>query len=169
MSSGEGTTASGADRGVPLGALDQVGIVVADLDRVERAMAHLLGIAPSGRVAHRYKGARVHGEPADPEVEILTFDLGGIELEFLCPGEGKSTWREWLETRGEGIHHLRWQTPSQQAALAHLEESGLERTQEGGSMRGGDVRFAYHDATVDLGFFIETLGPALAETEREAR
>ena len=86
-----------------------IGVVVRDMDKAIEYYQSL-SIGPFEPM----KGAvlaerRIMGKVVDPDsvkVKTRSADMGGIQIELLEPGEGKSTWRKFLETKGEGIHHV---------------------------------------------------------------
>jgi len=41
--------------------------------------------------------------------------LGSLSLELIEPVGGPSTWREFLDTRGEGVHHIAFHVPDTEA------------------------------------------------------
>ena len=46
------------------------------------------------------------GKPFDMDNITMTAKIGEIELELFEPHEKVSPWTEYLETKGEGIHHV---------------------------------------------------------------
>jgi methylmalonyl-CoA/ethylmalonyl-CoA epimerase len=81
--------------------------------------------------------------------------MGGIALELMqpLPGKGKSTYNEFLEEKGEGVHHLAFAVPDLEAEIADLEKRGFKVVQTGGY--GGKVGFVYVDAQKAGGLFLE--------------
>ena len=73
----------------------------------------------------------------------------GLQLELIQPNEEPSTWREFLDEHGEGVHHL-------QQAVDNCKEFGMTLEQKG-EYGSGDGRYAYLSATKDLKVLIELL------------
>lgn len=138
-------------------ALDQIGVVVADLDAAATGMRAAFGIEPRLRTTARYRGARYRGSSLDTEVDALFYDLFGIEIEFLAPRGGPDIWQEFLDEHGPGLHHIRFAVDDHDAVVAAMAAAGMPVHQEGDSVRGGGVRYAYFDARPTLGFFLEIL------------
>jgi catechol 2,3-dioxygenase-like lactoylglutathione lyase family enzyme len=92
-----------------------------------------------------------HGNITFRQAE-LTWD--GVRIEFIEPGPEPSTWREFLERRGPGVHHLGFD-------VKHFDETGAELVRRGypelqsGKFPGG--RYAYHDTERELGIMVELL------------
>ncbi|WP_027931808.1 VOC family protein [Amycolatopsis thermoflava] len=143
----------------PPGRIDQVGIVVRDLDAAADGMRRVFGAEPHTRQENTYRRTTYRGDEIDAIVGVMLYDLGGIELEFLAPRSSGNVWQDFLDERGEGLHHIRFAVDSHTAARDDLHSRGVETYQEGESMRGGGVRYAYYDTVPQLGFLIETLNP----------
>ncbi|GAB3563832.1 VOC family protein [Amycolatopsis endophytica] len=141
----------------PLNRIDQIGIVVRDLDAAAAGMRRVLGAEPHTRVENTYRRTTYRGTEIDATVGVMLYDVGGIELEFLAPRSPGNVWQDFLDERGEGLHHIRFDVDSHAAARDDLHARGVETYQEGESMRGGEIRYAYYDTVPFLGFLIETL------------
>ncbi len=101
---------------LPLGGLElhHVGIVVRDLDTT---IAHyrLLGFDEP-----------IQADLHDQGVRVATFSAGSGYLELLMPiAEGTGVTR-FLESRGEGMHHMALKVRDVEKELRRLEASGLQ-------------------------------------------
>ncbi|MFH1486376.1 MAG: VOC family protein, partial [Chloroflexota bacterium] len=89
--------------------LDHVGLIVRDLDK---AVEHLqsMGIGPFKpfQKVVRYD-TELYGKPVDPDDIKLGIRMadtgGGLRIELIQP-LGGGPWREFVETKGGGMHHL---------------------------------------------------------------
>ncbi len=144
---------------LPLGRPDQIGVVVRDLDAAADGMRRVFGLDPLTRAENTYRRTTYRGREIDATVGVLLYDLHGIELEFLAPRTTGNIWRDFLDERGEGLHHIRFAVDDHAAVREDLHARGIETCQEGASVRGGGVRYAYYDSVPCLGFLIETLNP----------
>ena len=77
---------------------------------------------------------------------------GKIQLELIQPLEGPSIWKEFLEKRGEGLHHIQPLVQEPKAALTAFKEMGVEVLMSG---RIGDKIFYYMDTELLLGIILE--------------
>ncbi len=60
------------------------------------------------------------------------FDVGpNLQLELIQPNEKPSTWRSFLEEKGEGIHHVAFQVKDSAKRVADAEAKGLKLVQHG--------------------------------------
>ena len=79
-----------------------------------------------------------------------------MAIEIIEPGPEKSAWRDVLEARGPGFHHMAIKTRNLIKQRAYLEERGHELIQIGGFDAGGG-RYAYFNTMPQLGALIELL------------
>ena len=82
------------------------------------------------------------------------FNLGQVSLELIEPVGAPSTWREYLETHGEGMHHIAFRIQGMEQQLTILADKGMLAVQRG-DYSGG--RYAYVDAVPQLGLILELL------------
>lgn len=139
------------------GRLDQIGVVVSDLDQAADGMRRTFGLEPHLRQENVYRGAEYRGRQVDATVGVMLYDLGGVELEFLAPRTTGNVWADHLESKGEGLHHIRFAIDDHDAIRKGMRDRGVDVYQAGDSVRGGGVRYAYYDTVPLLGFLTETL------------
>ena len=135
----------------------QVAIVVRDIEATSRAWAELLGVdVPPWMLTDPAEKShtRYHGEATEGQAKLAFFDLGGVKLELIEPVDGPSTWREHLDTRGEGVHHVAFGVEGLDGIVAQLGEAGMPLAQTG-QYTGG--RYAYVDASDKLKVVLELL------------
>ncbi len=80
--------------------------------------------------------------------------MGGMQLELIEPDDHPSTWKEFLDKHGEGIHHIALNVKGMKETVAYLENNGMPLVQKG-EYTGG--RYAYIDSSDKLGMIIELL------------
>jgi len=135
----------------------QIGLVVRDIEKSAEAYADLFGMempdwsltAPEERAHTRYRG-----QPTEGRAKLAFFQLGNISLELIEPVGGPSMWEEFLETEGEGVHHIAFRIEGMDEQVAMLERKGMPLLQRG-DYTGG--RYAYIDGTPQLGVILELL------------
>ena len=96
------------------------------------------------------------GKPAEVGCRIMMFKFGNIDVEFLEPGPEKSAWRDLLEEKGPGCHHIAFKTRNLTKRDAYLESKGHKLLQRG-EFDGGHGRYAYYDTVKALGVMVELL------------
>ncbi|MEA5014782.1 MAG: VOC family protein [Candidatus Limiplasma sp.] len=138
----------------------QIGFVVRDLEKTKQQVARFLGVeVPPTVSSGEYAVTQTvyKGEPApDTACTMAFFYFGNVQVEFIQPNEGPSVWRDFLETKGEGVHHFAFRVQGSQEYTRRCEEWGMVMEQKG-EYRGGNGRYVYMNALEDLKIFIEML------------
>lgn len=138
----------------------QIGFIVRDVETSKQKMAEFLGMpvpptCDSGEYA--VTGTVVEGQGApDASCKMAFFDLENIQLELIEPNGAKSTWQDFLDKHGEGIHHIAFGVKGTDTVIQACEGLGMPCTQRG-KYGDGSGEYAYMDATESLKCFIETL------------
>ncbi len=138
------------------GEYHHVGVVVRD---IEKTIEHLtaLGIGSFGMpdgspyIEESFKGM-LHGRPAEWKLRISNAKIGDSELELLEPCGGESALQEFLDSRGEGLHHIGYLVDDVPAEMAKLDEHGIEVLTSGA---GEKASFAYFETGAVGGIIIE--------------
>ena len=96
-----------------------------------------------------------NGRRCDGRAICAFFNLaGGMAIELIEPDEAPSVWRDDLNSRGEGIHHIAFHIKGMAEMTKKCEEAGFRLLQKG-EYTGG--RYAYFDADSVLGARLELL------------
>jgi catechol 2,3-dioxygenase-like lactoylglutathione lyase family enzyme len=139
------------------GTVVQVAVVVKDIEKAAAAYADFLGGAvpkwswtDTEDVAH----TQFKGKPTPARAKLAFIELKNITLELIEPDQNPSTWREFLDTKGEGIHHIAFEIKGMGEKVALLGKKGMPLLQKG-DYEGG--RYAYIDGTAKLGLILELL------------
>jgi methylmalonyl-CoA epimerase len=94
--------------------LDHVAVAVRDLDAASRLYVGALGFELAGR------------ESVDEmKVEVAILTAGDFRLELLQPSGTDSSVARFLESRGEGIHHIALRVRGLAKILKELEDGGV--------------------------------------------
>lgn len=140
--------------------LAQVGFIVKDIETTKRKWAAFLGLdvpptVPCGEYA--VTQTVFEGKPAPDANALLAFlNVGqNLEIELIQPNDAPSTWRNFLEEHGEGMHHLAFLVKDSKKQVANAEAAGLRLVQHGIYGDGGG-EYNYLDAP-DLKCIIELL------------
>jgi glyoxalase/bleomycin resistance protein/dioxygenase superfamily protein len=106
----------------------QVGIVVKDIEKSARAWADYFGVpVPEIQIQEKgtVEGMFVRGKPAEFGRKKVVIDAGGWVVELFQPTGGDSTFQEFLDKHGEGVHHLGFEVGEKRDAIVNeLEKRG---------------------------------------------
>jgi methylmalonyl-CoA/ethylmalonyl-CoA epimerase len=135
----------------------QIGIIVRDIEKSAKDYAEFFGIpVPSwkqtdtiDKTQAKYRGAVC---PARAKLAFMKF--GSLDIELIEPDKEPSTWREHLDTKGEGVHHIAFIIDGMKEKVAALEAHG-HPLQQKGEYTGG--RYAYIDTLRTLKVLVELL------------
>jgi methylmalonyl-CoA/ethylmalonyl-CoA epimerase len=137
--------------------ITQVAIIVKDIDKARTAWAQVLGVtAPEVSVAesHPSRPTLYKGNPSDAKARLAFFAMDNLQIELIQPLGGKSTWQDFLDTYGEGIHHIAFEVKGIDGVEKRFEMQGNPTVQLGGWDGGA---YSYIDASKDLGCMLELL------------
>ena len=138
----------------------QVGFIVRDVETTKRKWAAFLGVdVPETQPLGDYEitGTTFMGQPAPKaSCKMAFFDVGpGLQLELIEPNDEPSTWRNFLNEHGEGMHHIAFQVRDSARQVASAEAAGLKLVQHG-VYGDGSGEYNYLDAP-DLKCIVELL------------
>ena len=143
-------------------AVVQVGFVVKDIYETKKKWAQFLGVEePPVGDSGEYAVTRTpyKGEEAPAANSLLPiFNFLGCQIELIHPNEEPSTWREFLDTHGEGMHHLAFEVGGMrmEQAIENCRDFGMTLEQKG-EYADGSGRYAYLSAEKDLKVAVELL------------
>jgi len=135
----------------------QIGIVVKNIEKSIAIWERLLGIKASGIVETEpleKTGMKYKGRASEGRAKLAFFQLENITIELIEPVGGPSTWRDFLEKHGEGIHHIAFNIDNMELVKKRLEEMDIGVEQEGRFTGGA---YAYTDSNSPLRVIIELL------------
>jgi methylmalonyl-CoA/ethylmalonyl-CoA epimerase len=134
-------------------------VVVRDVEKTAGNLAKRFGIGPWEVRLKRYpeSQASFRGKPTDCTFKFAYAKAGPITLELVETVSGKSSYQEFLDRHGEGLHHLGFPTPLPFAAeLEKWERQGIKPVQVM-HMDDPEEGWAYMDTQDLIGFTLEIL------------
>ncbi len=126
--------------------VDQIGIVVKDAEKVAKLYEKFFGVEPFPTIECNIGPAKLR---------IVLFQLGEIQIELIQVLEGKTIHSEFLEKRGEGLHHLGFVVKDIEKELTILKKEGIDVLERGEVLEV--VKFAYLDTEKMLGIILELI------------
>ncbi len=135
----------------------QIGLIVKDIEKSSQAYAEFLGMEkpeivitdPLEKANTNYKGVSTTAQ-----AKLAFFHLDNITIELIEPVGEPSTWRDFLTTNGEGVHHIAFEIKGAQDKISQLEKKGMPLIQRG-DYEGGC--YNYVETTPQLGVLVELL------------
>ncbi len=137
--------------------ITQIGFVVYDVEQTAAAYAEFFGVPmPEIHVTEAEDVAHTeYLETATPARARQAFiAAGSVVIELIEPDEEPSTWREFLDIHGEGVHHIAFAIEGMDQAILELKGRGMPLIQRG-NYTGG--RYAYVDTLPQLKVLVELL------------
>jgi methylmalonyl-CoA/ethylmalonyl-CoA epimerase len=124
-----------------LGRIDHVGVAVEDLEGAIALYEGTFGMP----LAHR-ETVEAQG------VEAVLMDVGDGHVELLRPLSPDTPVGKFMETRGEGLHHVAYAVPDIDAALAELRSRGIELidSEPRAGIRSSRVAFIHPRSTASV-------------------
>jgi methylmalonyl-CoA/ethylmalonyl-CoA epimerase len=86
--------------------VSQIGVVVRDTEKAVRYYDSIFGIGPFTVYEWAPDKHWIMEEPSPLKLRMGKAQWGDVELELIQVLEGRSDHTDFLETRGEGLHHL---------------------------------------------------------------
>ena len=105
----------------------QIGVVVRDMERALKYCSKTLGLGPFSPVSdlaidkHWYRG-----EKSPIRLRVSRAIWGTMEYELIQPVEGRSAQQEFLDTHGEGLHHLGVEVTDYDGVVTMMSQAGLK-------------------------------------------
>jgi methylmalonyl-CoA/ethylmalonyl-CoA epimerase len=135
----------------------QIGIIVKDIEKSSQDLADFLGVEkPNWIITDIFDKANTQykGAATQARAKLAFFNVGSLDIELIEPDKEPSTWREFLDTHGEGVHHIAFNINGMKEKVINLENSGMKLVQSG-EYTGG--RYSYIDSVKQLKVMIELL------------
>ena len=133
---------------------DQIGMVSRDIEKTIGAYTKLFQCGPFEIVEREYSAltSTYRGKPGGFRYRVGYAQFGVVQLEIIQPLEGKTIYDEFLETRGDGLHHFGLMIQGIEEKVEALGRMGFQVLQSG--QRPGR-KYAYMDTEPVLGTIIE--------------
>ena len=136
----------------------QIGFVVNDIEKTSQAFADFLGVENPGwsltDTIDKTQG-EYNGKPCPARAKLAFFHVGAtLDIELIEPDMEPSVWRDVLNEKDEGIHHIAFVIKGMKEKVIALEADGMKLMQKCEYIGG---RYAYIDAVDQLKTIIELL------------
>ncbi len=135
----------------------QIGLVVHDIEKSLDAYCQVFGISrPPVRITDEYEISRAayRGQPTRARAKLAFIDMGQVQIELIEPVGEPSTWKEALDAKGEGVHHIAFRIKDTGQVVKELGTLDMPVAQQG-RYTGG--MYTYVDSVEKLGVTLELL------------
>ena len=133
----------------------QIALVVKDIEKTANEYAKLFGVdvpeifqIPPVEEAH----TRFRGELTKTRAKLAVFDLGQVVLELTEPDNEPSSWKEYLETHGEGVHHIAFMTDDREQEVEYFAHKDIP-IRHYGEYEGGN--YTVFDTKDQFGLYLQ--------------
>lgn len=133
----------------------QICVVVKDIHRAMENYWKIFGIGPWKVYTFQspdLSETTFRGKPEPYSMKLASARIGALEWELIQPLEGRSAYAEFLEQKGEGLHHVALTVDDFDKTVAALERQGMG-VHMSGCFRG--VTFVYMDTQDSIGTLTE--------------
>jgi hypothetical protein len=134
--------------------IEQVGIVVKNREDAMEKYSSLWSIGPFRLWDVDLPEGIVRGKKTHCKAKLAFAQAGPIEIELIEPGEGETTWSEFLRDKGEGVHHVAMWINDMDKEVESYSKDGVAVLQFGDD---GTTKFAYMDTEATAGVIVELL------------
>lgn len=108
----------------------QICIVVADIEKAAEKWAELLGIEKPEVLPKRLEGGEhytYHGQVVSCDLKVCNIEMDGWVLELHQPCGGPSSFQDYLDKHGNGVHHIGFRVGDERDAMVEeLKAEGID-------------------------------------------
>ncbi|WP_078409156.1 VOC family protein [Priestia abyssalis] len=142
--------------------INQLAFVVKDIESANEAFTKLLGIKkvePFLTGDHSVSKVVFKDEPTNSRSKLAFLNTPTVQFELIEPDGHPGTMREFLDTVGEGIHHIAFDVDAIGKRLPVMEQHGYPVLQTG-EFTSSDGRYVYVDTKDECKTLVELLESA---------
>ena len=133
----------------------QIAQVVKDLDKTMENYYKYMGIGPWDIYTFAppiLRDSMYRGKPSNHTYLLAIAWIGETQMELMQPLTGYSTYNEFLEKKGEGLHHIKELVVDCQKVIVEYKMKGIEVVQSG---KFDEDEFYYLDTEPVIGVLYE--------------
>ncbi len=133
----------------------QLGYVVRNVEKACEFYEAIYGVGPFQVIPDvDMGGAILRGKPVETRIKVALAKSDKVEIEFIQPLQGKNLYTEFLDAKGDGIHHLGFVVDDMNSWKAQFAARGFEPVFHRDM---GVMEFAYFDTSAVGGLMLELL------------
>ena len=123
--------------------VDHIAMLVEDMESLLHVFTEVFNLTVSKQM-----------EFPEGKIKVAFLDLGELQLEVIQPTGPDTPFAHYLETKGQGLHHLALEVDDIEAALQTARESGLKLEDEV-PRPGAGGQIAYLDPETTSGIYLQ--------------
>ena len=116
--------------------IHQVGVVVKDLDKTVKFLT-APGLGPLTIRTATHPAATAHGKKKFYEVRLALAQQGPVQLELIEYQQGKTIQKDFLDDKGEGLHHILFRVRDLETTIEKFARKGIKVLQRDHFVGGG--------------------------------
>jgi catechol 2,3-dioxygenase-like lactoylglutathione lyase family enzyme len=139
------------------GAITHIGLIVRDIEATRRHYIELLGASEAAigeTDPPEIAKTQFKGEASRAGARLCHLSVGPIQIELIQPFGGPSTWQEFLDKHGEGVHHIAIESRDAGGEAKTLALQGMPLVQRGEWVGGS---YTYSDTRPQLAVLLELI------------
>ena len=137
----------------------QVAIACRNIEATSKHWAAVLGVEPP-KIRLTRPGREVHvvyrGRPSNGQIKMAIIRLGQVSLELMEPVGSDTSWREFLDAKGEGVQHIAFGVTDLEKTVKRFESLGMPVLHQG-RYDSDNGTYTYVDSQRALGVTVELL------------
>jgi len=141
--------------------MTQVALVVKDIEKSKAKLAKFFGVPEPPHFSggdFAVTQTNYLGNPApDADCLLAFFAVGdGVQLELIQPNGAPSVWQDFLDEKGEGLHHIAFNVKGMDSIILSCEDFGMKFLQRG-NYGDGSGCYSYLEGGDGMPFIMEFL------------
>ena len=140
--------------------LHQVAFVVRDLEAAQKFFNQSMGVSRFhvyDNFSDQVTDKRLRGRPVEQKVRLSIAYSGETQIELIQHLSGETCYKEFLDRKGEGLHHLGFFLNDRGKYEGALEAMGRAGYQQLMSGKMGDSSYCYFDTESAIGSITEVV------------
>lgn len=133
-----------------LKSINHIGIAVKDLEQSAELFARI------------FKADAMHRETvAEQKVSVASFKVGEVLIELTAPTDDSSPIAKFIEKKGEGIHHIAFESDDVNSELDGLKSAGINLINQNAVPGAHDMLIAFLHPKSTNGVLMEICQPKI--------
>ena len=152
--------ANTAPKPLPTRNMVHIAIIVRDVEKASKAWADLFGMeVPKWGLSDPPEKSNIcyRGKSTEARLKTAFFSFDNLRVELMEPVGGPSTWMDFLQTKGEGVHHIAFDVKGMDEHIANIENWSMPLVQRGEWTVYTGGCYTYFESEPQLGVILELL------------